>query len=55
MFIEISNLAPNNSDTYTVVSSLLHDDTDYRALIDIYDAREIPAFEYIERNFVTMV
>ena len=32
MFTEIGNLAPNNSDIYTVVSGLVHDGTDYRDL-----------------------
>ena len=47
MFTEIGNLAPSNSHMYTVVSGLVHDGTDYRALIDIDDAREITAFEHI--------
>ena len=46
MFTEtgIGNIAPSNSDMYTVVSSLVHDGTDYSALIDIDDAREITVF-----------
>ena len=44
---EIGNIAPSNSDIYTVVSGLVHDGTDYHALIDIHDSREISAFEHI--------
>ena len=44
---EIGNIAPSNSDIYTVVSDLVHDGTDNRALIDIDDAREITGFEHI--------
>ena len=48
---EIGNIAPSNSDIYTVVSGLVHDGTDYRALIDIDDAREITVFEHILQKF----
>ena len=51
MFFEIGKLAPSNSDIYTVVSGLLYDGTDYRALIDIDNAREINAFEHILHKF----
>ena len=44
---EIGNLAPSNSDIYTVVSGLVRDWTGYRAHIDIDDAREITIFEHI--------
>ena len=47
MITEIGNLAPSNSDIYTVVSGLVHDGTDYRALIDIDDERESNAFEHV--------
>ena len=51
MFTEIGNFAPSNSHMYTVVSGLVHDGTDYRALIDIDDAQEITAFEHILTKF----
>ena len=51
MFTEICNLAPSNSDIYTVVSGLVHDGADYRVLIDIDDAREFTAFEHILKKF----
>ena len=47
MFTEKGNLTPSNSDIYTVISGFVHDGTDYRAHIDIDDAREITAFEHI--------
>ena len=47
MITEIGNLAPSNSDIYTVVSGLVYDGTDYRAIIDIDDTQEITAFEHI--------
>ena len=48
---EICNIAPSNSDIHTVISSLVHDGTDYRALIDIDDAQETTAFEHILTKF----
>jgi len=48
---EIGNLAPSNSDIYTVVSGLVYDGTDYRAIIDIDDTQEITAFEHILKKF----
>ena len=45
MITEIGNLAPSNSDIYTVVSGLVYDGTDYRAIIDIDDTQEITAFD----------
>ena len=48
---EIGNLAPSNSDIYTVVSGLVYDGTDYRAIIDIDDTQEITAFEHILKIF----
>ena len=48
---EIGKIAPSNSDIYTVVSGLVHDGTDYRAFIDIDDAREINIFEHILQTF----
>ena len=50
MITEIGNLAPSNSDIYTVVSGLVYDGTDYRAIIDIDDTQEITAFEHILVN-----
>ena len=52
---EIGNIAPSNSEIYTVVSGLVHDETDYRALIDIDDARESLSLNIFYRNLVTMV
>ena len=51
MITEIGNLAPSNSDIYTVVSVLVYDGTDYRAIIDIDDTQEITAFEHILKKF----
>ena len=48
---EIGNIAPSNSDIYTVVSGLVYDGTDYRAIIDIDDTQEITAFEHILTKF----
>ena len=48
---EIGNLAPSNSDIYTVVSGLVYDGTDQRAHIDNDDARELTIFEHILQKF----
>ena len=52
---EIGNIAPSNSDIYTVVFGLVHDGTDYRVLIDIDNAWEITVSNIFYRDLVIMV